>query len=502
MQPKEMTFEDMLKQQDEEAMNADANLTQGIPGLDAASINTMTQNAQPQVLNAVLPQPSLENRSPLAMPNFANKQPSDVVFMNNLFKDTPAFDPRVQPMNPDQLNMDQMAIESEVPKAQKLKNMLAKSQALRKPASEAPSTPEPKAEEAKPEQPMFDNMLLGQGMSKVLQGIARTQGGQIDDNADFYNKYRQYQMDKPLRELELKSKQKALEDSTKKSDPNSQESKTFRKLVESTIPGIANKMKDSGIDFNAITAADKDSILDFGRLRENVDARIEAARLNSQNRKDAREERKTRQDEARAFKQEESINKDIQKFQDKTQDTRNILGALNDFETVSGIPLDNTNVDKNGNLIVAGKKKDLPGVSIPGVGRASFYSSDARKLRDAASKIFNVELKSRSGAAVTDNELSRLRQEFSDGKFNTEAELVDAIKRYKKSAKRILKEQEAGYKPEVIQTYKERYDANNILDTSSEKPVDKPSAKSENKPKTVTQNGHTYTWNEEKQEYE
>lgn len=501
MQPREMTFEEMLQEeQDKIPTNVSGNLTQGIPGLDAMSVDSMSDS---------LPKPDIEQPSmrldtvPLGMPNFANKQVgTGVDFVNNLFKDTPAFDPRVQPMSPDQFNMDEMTIESDVPKAQKLKNMLAKSQALRKPASQ----PQPETPQEIPPVPSqqgggFDNLLLGQGMSKVLQGIARTQGGQIDDNADFYNKYRQYQMDKPLRELELKSKQKAFDDSVKMSDPNSQESRNFRKALES-LPYGQELVKQYGKDWEGISAANKDTIFNVIKTKQDIEAGRERAQIYAQSRQDAKEDRNLRQEEARSFKREENLNKDIQKFQDKTQDTRNILDALNDFETVSGIPLDNTNVDKNGNLIVAGKKKDLPGVSIPGIGRTSFYDSDARKLRDSAAKIFNVELKSRSGAAVTDNELSRLRQEFSDGKFNTEAELVDAIKRYKKSAKRILKEQEAGYKPEVIQTYKERFDANNVLDTSPEKPVDKPSAKSQNKPKTVTQNGHTYTWNEEKQEYE
>lgn len=418
-----------------------------------------------------LPQPSLQGNSPRAMPNFANAQVDPVVFTNNLFKDTPAFDPRVQPMNPDQMSMDEMTIEGEPPKLDQLKSKLQKLQSLRKPATEpmgqqAPTAPA-KKEEKKQSKP--DDLFLNQGISKMIQGLSTMGGGKIDDNAEFYDKYRQYMMDKPQRELEQKVKQRNFDRMSKMDDPNSQESVNMRKALAKLAPDLVGLY---GADWDKISANDKDSIFDIIKTREQIEGRKEASRLANEQRQDARDERRERDKEKMDLKKAEVTDKYVQKFQDKTQDTRNILGAINDFESVLGQNLSDLKVDPRADKIKAGDKTiDLPGVNIPGAGRVSFYDSNARTIRDAASKIFNVELKNRSGAAVTDQELNRLRQEFSDGKFNTEAELIDAIKRYKKASQRVLKQHEAGYNPDIVKTYKERNDANNVLTTESDEPV-------------------------------
>lgn len=79
-------------------------------------------NPLTQTNDAILPQPSLMDKSPLAMPNFANKQAgTGVDFVNELFKNTPAYDPRVAPQAPDQLGMEDMVIDTPVSKAQSLK---------------------------------------------------------------------------------------------------------------------------------------------------------------------------------------------------------------------------------------------------------------------------------------------------------------------------------------------------------------------------------------------
>lgn len=416
-------------------------------------------------VNAVLPQPSLEGNSPRAMPNFANKQTDPVVFTNNLFKNTPAFDPRVQPMEPDQMSMEEMTIEGN-PKLDSLKSSMQKLKSLRGPASEAApmqAKPESKPEEeAKP-----DDLFMHQGISKILQGLATAGGGKIDDNSEFYNKYRQYMAEKPQRELENKMKKRNYERMTKMDDPNSQESVNMRKALSKLAPDLVALY---GKDWDKISANDKDSIFDIIRTREQIEGRKESARLSAQDRAERAAERKEQNDAKLEQKKSEILNKDIQKFQDKSQDTRSILNTVNDFETVLGKNLNDLNVDTRADKIKAGDKSlDLPGVSIPGIGRVSAYDTDARKLRDAASGIFNVELRNRSGAAVTDSELSRLRQEFSDGKFNTESELIDAVKRYKARAQKVLQQQESGFSPDAVKTYKERNDTNEVLTTGNDK---------------------------------
>lgn len=59
-------------------------------------------------------------------------------------------------------------------------------------------------------------------------------------------------------------------------DPNSPKSISFRKLVESTMPNIA---KSYGKNWDKVTAADSDNILNYGKMRENIDSRRENMRI-------------------------------------------------------------------------------------------------------------------------------------------------------------------------------------------------------------------------------
>lgn len=147
---------------------------------------------------------------------------------------------------------------------------------------------------------------------------------------------------------------------------------------------------------------------------------------------------------------------DVQKLADKVGVIGEGFDAIAGIEKTLGFPLEAAAFDQKGELLVGGKKVDLPGVSIPGIGRVTAYSGKARELADRAAKIFNTELKDRSGAAVTSNELDRLKGEFSQGKFNTEPELIRALADYKRALGKELKRREAAFRPEVVQTYGSR----------------------------------------------
>lgn len=428
-------------------------------------------------------QPTLEGTTPLNDNEFVNSlqmeegQPD--LRLNELFQNIPGGYNTSLPKPADELSMEPMVIEPENNPEQQLKAKLQKFQALRKPTSAPVKAETPqlaKPNEARPEAKP-DDMYMNQGISKMIQGLASMGGGKIDDNADFYEKYRDFQSKKPMQELELKTKQRNFDRMTKMDDPTSVESRNFRKALQS-LPYGQELAKMYGADWEGISANDKETIFDVIRTKENIEARKEQAQILASQRAESREDRNFQKDLIRGDKKEQELNKDIQKFQDKTQDTRNILGAVNDFETVLGRNLDTIESDKSGNLKEGGKKLDLPGASVPGIGRVSFYNADARKLSDAAAKIFNVELKSRSGAAVTDNELTRMRKEFSDGKFNTEAELIDAVKRYQARTRIVLKQEQGGFKPDVVKIYKERTEDPSMLDTSGEKRIQGSSKKS------------------------
>lgn len=426
--------------------------------------------------DGILPQPSLDGNSPRAMPNFSNAQSQSVIDMNNLFKNTPAYDPRVQPQDPDQFDMEPMTIESNVPKIEKLKSLLQKKQQI------LPSNPQPQGvkqitlplkEEAKPE---WDSLLAGQGMSKILQGIAQTQGGKIDDNSDFYNRYRQYLSEKPQRDIENKVKQRNLERMTKMDDPNSQESKTFRKTLEASIPGIVANMKKAGVNFDTIAANDKDNILDFARLRENADARVEAARLGALNRQDALAERKrefeTRIEDKKAQQQKlsEKQVKDLTSYDQGIALLSNIEATKSQFDTG-------------------------PLSSRQNAAAQMFGMDDAQKSAFKADVQSNVAeyIKSISGAAVSDTERKYLLQNMpnmTDNDATFSAKLKKVKDRLERNRDLFLNNVKASGK-NTSEFEQEQKD----LPKKSEK-ADK------SKPKTVIQGGHTYTLNEETGNYE
>lgn len=159
--------------------------------------------------------------------------------------------------------------------------------------------------------------------------------------------------------------------------------------------------------------------------------------------------------EKRDLKREQETEKDIQKLGDTLGNSQDIANALGVVEKELGFRLDDAE-NRGGKLVVRGKEKDLPGVSLPGVGRVGFYSNAAQNLQSAVARVFNTELKDRSGAAVTTPELERLKTEFGSGKFNTEAQLVGAMKEYKRLASQALKNREARFRPEIVDAYRQR----------------------------------------------
>jgi hypothetical protein len=194
-------------------------------------------------------------------------------------------------------------------------------------------------------------------------------------------------------------------------------------------------------------------------LQERLNEQFRRDELTSRSldRQEARAERRSLAGLAKEEREEKRIEEGTQRLSKDVAGTQDMLGALDEVEAELGAPVDSYTRDKSGDLFdESGKKVDLPGVSIPGLGRTSFYDSKARNLNSAASRVFNATLKDRSGGAVTDTELSRLKTEFNEGKYNTEAELIAALQRYKRQTQLVLKNREAGYKPEVVSRYTEQ----------------------------------------------
>lgn len=122
----------------------------------------------------------------------------------------------------------------------------------------------------------------------------------VNTDTSFYDKLRTQakKSETDVADYRKQSDEKLKSDITrKKLDPNSEESKRFRDLVQSTMPNIA---KAYGENFSLLTAADKESVLDFGKMREQIDARREQARILSASREDLKTERQYEKQQALA----------------------------------------------------------------------------------------------------------------------------------------------------------------------------------------------------------
>lgn len=141
----------------------------------------------------------------------------------------------------------------------------------------------------------------------------------------------------------------------------------------------------------------------------------------------------------------------VERLAGKLGNAQDAARTIGEVESQLGFVLDDYDA-KTGK--VGGESVDMPGVSVPGFGRLSFYSGEARTLDDTASRLFNLELKDRSGAAVTTPELDRLKREYSQGKYNTEGELLGAMQRYKRALSSKMRDIEAA-NPKAAARYAE-----------------------------------------------
>jgi len=177
----------------------------------------------------------------------------------------------------------------------------------------------------------------------------------------------------------------------------------------------------------------------------------------------------------RGERKEKQIRDDVSDAGKALAPLQDLNSSIASVDAALGAPVD-TLVVKDGNLYQPdGKTKlDLPGTSVPGVGRVSFYSGAARNLQGAIAGVFNRELKDRAGATVTNPEMERLRQEWGNGKFNTEAEMVGALQRFKSLAAQALKNREASFSHEVVDRYrKQGGKTSKDFETSGAKPQTK-----------------------------
>lgn len=191
------------------------------------------------------------------------------------------------------------------------------------------------------------------------------------------------------------------------------------------------------------------SYQESNQIRKDIaQMQLDAAKATKDAAQDRADERqKAGLDQKKEFKLQDQVVKLSKEFSGELPAT---AGDIKNIEDILGHNLD-TYDSKTESF--SGEKVDAPGISVPLIGRVSLMGTKAEDFSSSFNGIFNKLLKQRSGAAVTNPELSRLRSEFAAGLFNTEEKMITALHRYKKALRKTLLQHEKAV-PEAAERFR------------------------------------------------
>ena len=142
---------------------------------------------------------------------------------------------------------------------------------------------------------------------------------------------------------------------------------------------------------------------------------------------------------------------DLAKEQKTSRDVQQLGAALEkaglpEADTVLGAVEDALGKTPQLAEYLVGIKSKLPDSMVP---------ADVAKARQAFQKLFNITLKNRSGAAVTSQELERLKQEFATGVWQTKEQIEEGVKQARNVINKHYASVSAGFGKDVLDRYDE-----------------------------------------------
>lgn len=149
--------------------------------------------------------------------------------------------------------------------------------------------------------------------------------------------------------------------------------------------------------------------------------------------------------ERQTIRKDEVMDKATTKYSDTLQKT-NIPTAVAQLERIYSLMPPKGDVPGYG-MVEGALPDSTPRVAGIGVG------DEGRQLRQGVATLFNIELKDRSGTAVQDSELQRLKDEFGSGSWKNEAQLRNGIAQYEARLKQVIQNIDAGVDPGARQEY-------------------------------------------------
>lgn len=291
------------------------------------------------------------------------------------------------------------------------------------------------------------NLIAGQGPKGAIQPFEETEEKTRQEETAKLRDLLQQRRAAPEDAMRRLGLVKGLEGQQKTAKRLSAESPVYGELLKKIAPGLTTEGLETESKKGLLEPAMK--IYELGEKQKSAEAKREAderARQESGAFKQAMLDLRRGQQET---KFDEATNKEITKLGFKLQDSgiEKMDDTLSDIETI----LDSLPKTEKGT------PKD-----IPGYGRGAslvpqaLISGKGKELRQALQQLSNVQLKQRSGAAVTAQEYARFMREFGTGKFESEEALLNGIKRLRKAIDRDKNTLFSSVRPEAVKEYQSR----------------------------------------------
>lgn len=293
---------------------------------------------------------------------------------------------------------------------------------------------------------------------KVAQAYGQRYGGKVAGMQDIYDSLEK-QAQQPV--LDYKNLQKneldklGLQLQQEQIDPSSPLAKTQRDINTQLAKEAGIDLQDYG-DMSAKSQEQQMRSLAYilGNRRQaeqsemNRQQRMQELMMKFKEQDEARKDKKETQDAAKLDKKVETISKRIE--------TEQVVPKNNALENI------NSYLDRKFNVNLNSDEKDLKKVDIEGIGflgamRPDFLTNkEDVEFRQQVSSLANALLKSRSGAAVTDQEYSRFLKEVGSGNFSTEANMLSGLKKMQRDIEDQNKNIGKIYGKDVLDEYQSR----------------------------------------------
>lgn len=226
--------------------------------------------------------------------NVLKSTPQELITQyNNKGKQTPQMDQGTQDMLFAGITSPQLQQPQEQPQPKAEMNPIVKEYIAKKMPIEQSKQPiqqkQPEIDILAEAKKQNEDRQSGLGWAQFAAGIGDAMAGRSpSESAKTFDNIRSNIKDETIGQAMRDKAQSATDFKNKQmmdqSDPNSQQSQAFRKMIETQFPHIA---KGYGQSWSQVSAADKENIFEPMKLKENIDSRKDAMRIATMGRQDA-----------------------------------------------------------------------------------------------------------------------------------------------------------------------------------------------------------------------